>query len=224
MKKFKRIAALLLALVMVFALCACDSGDKGTDKGKDDVKKTDAELAVGKWETKVNMSTILKELGDYDELEELLMYFDFSRVDISLTVEFDKSGSYELVYSVNESQLMSMFRDGMEMMLDDMLVGTGYTIEDLAADENMTRDEYLDALIEQSLDSDDLMSSIEESNESGTFEMKDGKLYLIESGDEKEDGDYIEYTIDDDELVFVTEYDDGEEEYSVIFPMTFERA
>lgn len=224
MKKFKRIAALLLALVMVFALCACDSGDKGTDKGKDDVKKTDAELAVGKWETKVNMSTILKELGDYDELEELLMYFDFSRVDISLTVEFDKSGSYELVYSVNESQLMAMFRDGMEMMLDDMLVGTGYTIEDLAADENMTRDEYLDALIEQSLDSDDLMSSIEESNESGTFEMKDGKLYLIESGDEKEDGDYIEYTIDDDELVFVTEYDDGEEEYSVIFPMTFERA
>lgn len=152
------------------------------------------------------------------------MYFDFSRVDISLTVEFDKSGSYELVYSVNESQLMAMFRDGMEMMLDDMLVGTGYTIEDLAADENMTRDEYLDALIEQSLDSDDLMSSIEESNESGTFEMKDGKLYLIESGDEKEDGDYIEYTIDDDELVFVTEYDDGEEEYSVIFPMTFERA
>ena len=53
MKKLKRIAALLLALVMVFALCAC-SADGGKDKDsnkdgnkKEEVKKTDAELIVG---------------------------------------------------------------------------------------------------------------------------------------------------------------------------------
>lgn len=126
MKKLKRIAALLLALVMVFALCAC-SADGGKDKDsnkKEEVKKTDAELIVGTWESSVNIGDELDKVLESDmDMAEFMSYFDFGGIDITMQIVFDKDGSYSVAYVDDGSskKIEKAFRDGFVEMFDALL-------------------------------------------------------------------------------------------------------
>ena len=222
MKNVKRIAALLLALVMVFALCACsDSGSgKDKDKGEKVEKKTDAELIVGTWETEMSMTDYYGD--DMGELEGMEAYFDFDKIKITMTFEFEEDGTYTMSVDGDEAEIKAILRDGFEKLLNDMLEGTGYTLEDAAAEEGMTADEYLDALMEESFGSGDL---IDVDDELGEYKVKNGKLYLFDEGDELDEGTYYEYKLKGDKLTLVAEYEDGEttETSDTIFPLDFVR-
>ena len=222
MKNVKRIAALLLALVMVFALCACsDSGSgKDKDKGEKVEKKTDAELIVGTWETEMSMTDYYGD--DMGELEGMEAYFDFDKIKITMTFEFEEDGTYTMSVDGDEAEINAILRDGFEKLMNDMLEGTGYTIEDVAAEEGMTADEYLDALMEESFGSGDL---IDVDDELGEYKVKNGKLYLFDEGDELDEGTYYEYKLKGDKLTLVAEYEDGEttEASDTIFPLDFVR-
>ena len=222
MKNVKRIAALLLALVMVFALCACSDSGSGKDKDKDDKvdKKTDAELLVGTWETEMSMTEYYGD--DMGELEGMEAYFDFDKIKITMTFEFEEDGTYTMSVDGDEAEIKAILRDGFEKLLNDMLEGTGYTLEDAAAEEGMTADEYLDALMEESFGSGDL---IDVDDELGEYKVKNGKLYLFDEGDELDEGTYYEYKLKGDKLTFVAEYEDGEttEASDTIFPLDFVR-
>ena len=225
MKNVKRIAALLLALVMVFALCACTDSGSGKDKDKDDKvekveKKTDAELIVGTWETEMSMTDYYGD--DMGELEGMEAYFDFDKIKITMTFEFEEDGTYTMSVDGDEAEIKAILRDGFEKLLNDMLEGTGYTLEDAAAEEGMTADEYLDALMEESFGSGDL---IDVDDELGEYKVKNGKLYLFDEGDELDEGTYYEYKLKGDKLTLVAEYEDGEttEASDTIFPLDFVR-
>ena len=223
MKNVKRIAALLLALVMVFALCACsDSGSgKDKDKGEKVEKKTDAELIVGTWETEMSMTDYYGD--DMGELEGMEAYFDFDKIKITMTFEFEEDGTYTMSVDGDEAEIKAILRDGFEKLLNDMLEGTGYTLEDAAAEEGMTADEYLDALMEESFGSGDL---IDVDDELGEYKVKNGKLYLFDEGDELDEGTYYEYKLKGDKLTLVAEYEDGElsdESEAELYPMDFVR-
>ena len=222
MKNVKRIAALLLALVMVFALCACsDSGSgKDKDKGEKVEKKTDAELIVGTWETEMSMTDYYGD--DMGELEGMEAYFDFDKIKITMTFEFEEDGTYTMSVDGDEAEIKAILRDGCVKLINDMLEGTGYTLEDAAAEEGMTADEYIDALMEESFGSGDL---IDVDDELGEYKVKNGKLYLVEDGDELDEGDYFEYKLKGDKLTLVAEYEDGEttEASDTIFPLDFVR-
>ena len=223
MKNVKRIAALLLALVMVFALCACsDSGSgKDKDKGEKVEKKTDAELIVGTWETEMSMTDYYGD--DMGELEGMEAYFDFDKIKITMTFEFEEDGTYTMSVDGDEAEIKAILRDGFEKLLNDMLEGTGYTLEDAAAEEGMTADEYLDALMEESFGSGDL---IDVDDELGEYKVKNGKLYLFDEGDELDEGTYYEYKLKGDKLTLVAEYEDGElsdESEAELYPMDFIR-
>ena len=225
MKNVKRIAALLLALVMVFALCACSDSGSGKDKDKDDKvekveKKTDAELIVGTWETEMSMTDYYGD--DMGELEGMEAYFDFDKIKITMTFEFEEDGTYTMSVDGDEEEIKAILRDGFEKLLNDMLEGTGYTLEDAAAEEGMTADEYLDALMEESFGSGDL---IDVDDELGEYKVKNGKLYLFDEGDELDEGTYYEYKLKGDKLTLVAEYEDGEttEASDTIFPLDFVR-
>ena len=222
MKNVKRIAALLLALVMVFALCACsDSGSgKDKDKGEKVEKKTDAELIVGTWETEMSMTDYYGD--DMGELEGMEAYFDFDKIKITMTFEFEEDGTYTMSVDGDEAEIKAILRDGCENLLNDMLEGTGYTLEDAAAEEGMTADEYIDALMEESFGSGDL---IDVDDELGEYKVKNGKLYLFDEGDELDEGTYYEYKLKGDKLTLVAEYEDGEttEASDTIFPLDFVR-
>ena len=225
MKNVKRIAALLLALVMVFALCACSDSGSGKDKDKDDKvekveKKTDAELIVGTWETEMSMTDYYGD--DMGELEGMEAYFDFDKIKITMTFEFEEDGTYTMSVDGDEAEIKAILRDGFEKLINDMLEGTGYTLEDAAAEEGMTADEYIDALMEESFGSGDL---IDVDDELGEYKVKNGKLYLFDEGDELDEGTYYEYKLKGDKLTLVAEYEDGEttEASDTIFPLDFVR-
>ena len=219
MKNVKRIAALLLALVMVFALCACSDSGSGKDKDKVE-KKTDADLIVGTWETEMSMTDYYGD--DMGELEGMEAYFDFDKIKITMTFEFEEDGTYTMSVDGDEAEINAILRDGFEKLMNDMLEGTGYTIEDVAAEEGMTADEYLDALMEESFGSGDL---IDVDDDTGEYKVKNGKLYLFEEGDELDEGTYYEYKLKGDKLTLVAEYEDGEttEASDTIFPLDFVR-
>ena len=220
MKNVKRIAALLLALVMVFALCACSDSGSGKDKDEKVEKKTDAELIVGTWETEMSMTDYYGD--DMGELEGMEAYFDFDKIKITMTFEFEEDGTYTMSVDGDEAEIKAILRDGFEKLLNDMLEGTGYTLEDAAAEEGMTADEYLDALMEESFGSGDL---IDVDDELGEYKVKNGKLYLFDEGDELDEGTYYEYKLKGDKLTMLSEYVDGEttEASDTIFPLDFVR-
>lgn len=226
MKKLKRIAALLLALVMVFALCAC-SADGGKDKDsnkKEEVKKTDAELIVGTWESSVNIGDELAKVLESDmDMAEFMSYFDFGGIDITMQIVFDKDGSYSVAYVDDGSskKIEKAFRDGFVEMFDALLEGTGYTFADVAAQENMTEDEYLDAMVEIAMQS---ITPLYDELSAGTYEIGDGKLYMIEDGDDKDDDTYTTYKLSKNELTLKASYTDGEKDTDSPFPMTFKLA
>ena len=219
MKNVKRIAALLLALVMVFALCACSDSGSGKDKDKGE-KKTDAELIVGTWETEMSMTDYYGD--DMGELEGMEAYFDFDKIKITMTFEFEEDGTYTMSVDGDEAEIKAILRDGCVKLINDMLEGTGYTLEDAAAEEGMTADEYLDALMEESFGSGDL---IDVDDELGEYKVKNGKLYLFDEGDELDEGTYYEYKLKGDKLTMLSEYVDGEttEASDTIFPLDFVR-
>ena len=219
MKNVKRIAALLLALVMVFALCACSDSGSGKDKDKGE-KKTDAELIVGTWETEMSMTDYYGD--DMGELEGMEAYFDFDKIKITMTFEFEEDGTYTMSVDGDEAEIKAILRDGCVKLMNDMLEGTGYTIEDAAAEEGMTVDEYLDAMMEESFGSGDL---IDVDDELGEYKVKNGKLYLFDEGDELDEGTYYEYKLKGDKLTMLSEYVDGEttEASDTIFPLDFVR-
>ena len=220
MKNVKRIAALLLALVMVFALCACSDSGSGKDKDEKVEKKTDAELIVGTWETEMSMTDYYGD--DMGELEGMEAYFDFDKIKITMTFEFEEDGTYTMSVDGDEAEIKAILRDGFEKLLNDMLEGTGYTLEDAAAEEGMTADEYIDALMEESFGSGDL---IDVDDELGEYKVKNGKLYLFDEGDELDEGTYYEYKLKGDKLTMLSEYVDGEttEASDTIFPLDFVR-
>ena len=207
---------------MVFALCACsDSGSgKDKDKGEKVEKKTDAELIVGTWETEMSMTDYYGD--DMGELEGMEAYFDFDKIKITMTFEFEEDGTYTMSVDGDEAEIKAILRDGFEKLLNDMLEGTGYTLEDAAAEEGMTADEYLDALMEESFGSGDL---IDVDDELGEYKVKNGKLYLFDEGAELDEGTYYEYKLKGDKLTLVAEYEDGEttEASDTIFPLDFVR-
>ena len=219
MKNVKRIAALLLALVMVFALCACSDSGSGKDKDKVE-KKTDADLIVGTWETEMSMTDYYGD--DMGELEGMEAYFDFDKIKITMTFEFEEDGTYTMSVDGDEAEINAILRDGFEKLMNDMLEGTGYTIEDAAAEEGMTADEYIDALMEESFGSGDL---IDVDDDTGEYKVKNGKLYLFDEGDELDEGTYYEYKLKGDKLTMLSEYVDGEttEASDTIFPLDFVR-
>ena len=220
MKNVKRIAALLLALVMVFALCACSDSGSGKDKDEKVEKKTDAELIVGTWETEMSMTDYYGD--DMGELEGMEAYFDFDKIKITMTFEFEEDGTYTMSVDGDEAEIKAILRDGCVKLINDMLEGTGYTLEDAAAEEGMTADEYIDALMEESFGSGDL---IDVDDDTGEYKVKNGKLYLFDEGDELDEGTYYEYKLKGDKLTMLSEYVDGEttEASDTILPLDFVR-
>lgn len=229
MKNVKRIAALLLALVMVFALCACSDSGSGKDKDKNDKvekvdKKTDTDLIVGTWEATVDMGDYLNaEMAGEPGMAAYAEYFDFSGVEATLSCEFDEDGDYVLTISMNKELLEKVFRNAMQKVLEEAAAAEGYTLEELAAEEGMTVEELLDAVMEESFDAENFFG---DETERGGYEIKDGKLYTFDRGDELDEDDYFEYKLKGDKLTLVAEYEDGElsdESEAGLYPMDFVR-
>lgn len=196
MKTFTKILSILLAVMMLVCLVACDK-----DNGEGGKKE---ETIVGKWEGKLSNKAIETVFGELDMdvqvKTEVALYFEFQE-DGTGKMSFDEKGMKELT---QEAALLTLkvMAEACEMTLDEMLAGM-----------EMTKEEYIAAATE-GMTGEDLESKF-------TYTIDGDKLTIT---DELEDKTVITFALADGKLEMKDATEDGSEELiKEMFPMTLKR-
>lgn len=244
MKKLTILVSLVLCLAMMFSFTSCGgsnnggSENKGTDKATTTAAATTAtekepatpeELIVGAW-------TCELELGDFMAMamgDTTGEYFDGLEFAIFLNMEFTEDGEVEM--NVDEDTLEEAvedlkvdLKDGMMKMLEDAAEMNNTTLDELVASVGYnTADEYIDATLD-AMTAEDLLESFGDANQSGTYEIDGDKLYIVADGEDKDENNYVEFTVDEDTLTLdmpAEEKEDAEgmEAFLDLLPLRFER-
>ncbi len=233
-KTLSVLAALLLAAAMLLTMAACGStGDQEEEESKKE--KTPEELIVGEWETSKDFGAFLGDTlasGFGDESGE---YFKNLKLDLPFTFKFDEDGTAAL--TINEKkfeksldEMKKQLKKGLEQMLRDMAEANDADLDDLVTQNGFdTLDDFLDeALTELSID--EVMSSFDDTEISGKYELDGSKLFVVSDGEERDDEDYLVFELDGDELkIDMTDEqradlsDDEAAIFDVMFPMEFTR-
>lgn len=201
-KNIRKSVSLLLSLSLLCTLLLLCSGCG--NKAKD--------ALIGDWETTIDMTGMINDemSAGLDSDPELMDYFSIDNFSIKLTLSFRDDDTYTM--SIDEAaledsvdQVIELFRTGIVNYFEDMIAQSGLdmTVDDVLAASGYTLDQFL----EETFDKEDIMSSMDEMESSGTFEAKDNILYLTD-----EDGTGLEaYELDGDKLTLTGEgVDDGE--------------
>lgn len=165
--KFKTLISMLLIVCMSIALIGCGSSKKETS-------------IFGTWISTINLQEMIEdELSD----EEMMEYFDFSKLSLSLVLELNKDNSYSLY--VDESSVETCYNNLTDCMEDamDALCQDYYSmsLSDLAEASGVSSDDFMDSLMESSgLGYDDFKESLDDSFTSGTFTIDGSTLVFDE--------------------------------------------
>lgn len=234
MKKLTMLLSLVLCLAMMFSFTSCGgSENKGTDKAATTATEkepaTPEELIVGAW-------TCELELGDFMAMamgDTTGEYFDGLEFAIFLNMEFTEDGEVEM--NVDEDTLEEAvedlkvdLKDGMMKILEDAAEMNNTTLDEYVASVGYnTADEYIDATLD-TITAEDLLESFGDANQSGTYEIDGDKLYIVADGEDKDENNYVEFTVDEDTLTLdmpAEEKEDAEgmEAFLDLLPLRFER-
>jgi hypothetical protein len=180
------------------------------------------ESIVGTWKTTLDitdhldqeMMSIGPEIATYYNFSDLTidMFFTFND-DMTCTYEVDKASVTAMVESLNKS-----LRDGAYAMLNDVLKAQGVTIslEEYLAITGTSFDELSEELFGE-LNADELFDEI---SGSGGYQIRDGHLYLGDTGTEKA----TEYEIVDGTLTLSpVETKNMDEAFRSLLPLVFTR-
>lgn len=195
--------------VLLLTLCLLLSGCGKSDKDK----------FVGTWRADVDMTDLINEsLAEDPETAE---YFTVDNFGMTLLFTFEEDGSYKITADEDA------FAKSCDSLIETITEGATKYLEDMAKAEglDMTADEMLgimglsmDDFMGEMMDRDDLKELLADVEDSGKYEVKDGKLYTT-----LDENDYIAYKfVSDTELQF-TEMggeDASDEELQALLPLT----
>ena len=241
MKRMKKAAALLLALLMMLSLCAC---------GKSEL--------VGTWEGRLDMTDVV--LSEVDSAmgqlgislsggRELPLVTDYVGVlDIRYTMVFNEDGTYSTQVTQEDIDAMAetmktgfggYLRQLYFVLLCETLYQMGVTqemntVEDLenflglTMDEaiyealGMDMEEYIDVLVDESFSAS---ISPEDLSSSGNFKNKDGKLYLSDGLEYQVDpAVYDLYELEGDTLTLnYGSAPEGDEDSELFYPLVLQK-
>lgn len=206
-KNVSLLACLSLICAMLLACSGCGNKDK--------------EALIGDWESTIDLTGMLNEQmeagmgGD----EEMMSYFNFSSFTMKLNLSFNDDDTYKL--SVNEEELDKSFDE----LIESLRTGITKYLEDMIAQQgvDMTVDEFLqqmgmdlDTFMDQALNKDVILASMGDMASSGTFEAKDGVLYMTENGSTS----LAEYALDNGKLTLSDKGAD-DSELKDFYPLVF---
>ena len=180
MKKFSKIAALIMVLTLTLALVGC--GDE-------------SRKLIGKWGMKYDMhDAVLEEMGDD--------FADFkSSLIVTIFFEFKEDDTVEM--SVDEAE----FADNYASWLDDFSEYAAnqiydsfpeYSKADIDAVYAPSVKEYIKSMMEEQVQPEDITA---EMHTSGVYKAKGGKIFM-NNGDEIDKTSYDLYSISGDTLTF----------------------
>lgn len=205
MKKF---AAILLCLVMVFSLTACSS---------------EKDALVGSWEGSFDMTGIMNDAmtaGD-PEMAQFVAISDFT---LNYTITFGEDDTYSM--SADRTVLEATFARAMEEVKTGLYTYVEYLLEqegvEMSVEEFLTASNMsIDEMMAEAFSEEYINEMVDSIAMKGTFDAKDGKLFLSESYDTVPDPEYYEYyTLEGDTLTIDqgSAQETGEFE-SLIYPM-----
>ena len=215
LKKFAKLIALILALVLVLSLAACKkSGDAETqasapaaDEGKQsteanaetDAPATEAPAAegdiVGKWACELSIEALMQaNAGNTDEQSMEMVKTLFGDGSIIVNLEFNADGT--TVFSMDQESikaLMNNMINNIDAIIPQIVEAQGMTQEDFAAaleQQGMTMDQFKEQLAEQFKD-EDLLGDLDNTSANGTYKLEGDKLFITAEGKEINDSQYL---------------------------------
>ena len=215
LKKFAKLIALILALVLVLSLAACKkSGDAETqasapaaDEGKQsteanaetDAPATEAPAAegdiVGKWACELSIEALMQaNAGNTDEQSMEMVKTLFGDGSIIVNLEFNADGT--TVFSMDQESikaLMNNMINNIDAIIPQIVEAQGMTQEDFAAaleQQGMTMDQFKEQLAEQFKD-EDLLGDLDNTSANGTCKLEGDKLFITAEGKEINDSQYL---------------------------------
>ncbi len=224
MKKF---LALLLAAVMMLALCACGEEEESkADASKTEASTTDtsaeaskeesaeaseeSEPAVatditGTWIGTIDLADVITASMDPETMGEMADYIviDEFILDLAFTFEKDDCTISFTEESMDEAitGLINTMLDGTMEYFEDTCEQQGITMEEFFAAMETTEDDFMQTMkvmYEESFNAQDLQM-----NEGGKYLLEDGKLYM---GDEletiKDSNEYLVVEINGNTMQF----------------------
>jgi len=210
MKHARKNLSLLLCLSLLSALLLVCSGCGSKDK----------DALVGEWETTLDLTDMLNEQVKAGLDQDMVEYIHIDSFEIPIDLTFNKDDTYEM--SVNEASmeknidlLLDGLKDDLTKYFEDMIAAEGL---DVTVDEMLGTIGYtMDQLMEESFDKDDLMSSMNEMESSGTYKVGKGTLILTD-----DEGPGTEsYKLEGDKLTLTGE--GADEDLEDMYPMVFTR-
>lgn len=212
-KNIRKSMSLMLCLSLMCALLLACSGCGNKEK----------DALVGTWETTLDMTDMVNDemkAGLGSDAAEMMKYLTIDDFSIKVSLTFNSDDTYKM--SVDEKALedcvdnvINIFRDGIEKYFEELIAqqGIDMTVDEVLEAMNMGT---LDDLIEEAFDRDDLMSSVDDMESSGKFEVKGGVMYLTDK-----DGTGMEsYKLDGNKLTLTGEgVDDSDLE--AFYPLVF---
>lgn len=200
-KLLSLLLVLLLTLSLAFMATACSSD---SDKDDDDDKKSSTSQEkeevsiIGKWVAEIDMADIINESMEAELGAELDK--KFSDINVNVIMEFDKK---EVEISMDagdvekaiKNQMPAVLKSLLEVMLEES--GTGMTVDQLLAAQNMTMDDFIEQTMAQ-MDFEEITGELDVS-ETSLYELDGKKLYTFE--DEKDEDEYMEIELSSKKLV-----------------------
>ena len=152
------------------------------------VKKTPAELIVGKWKGQTDVAPDLADLG----------YVVPNTLLIELETEFTSSGS--LIEKANEKQFSQAMQVILKHTIDQYRIENNISVEDYEAQIGMSINEYIEILSEESVNSYTITAEYQFVND--TLLVKFGELPFMKTGYEFIDDDTLRIYTDSDETIY----------------------
>ena len=183
----------------------------------------------GNWVADIDITDALTK---EESFSEMMQYAGDKELKFTISMNFKFNEDNTIVLSVDEAKLDEQIEDLKDYALAAMCGYAREMVPDLA---DKTDEEVIAFMNENGLDVDSVLDTDELKGEfsseefSGKYFVEDGKLYLYETDEEKDDkNEYIEYTINSsNEIVLNNHYEDGQLENEmneyVKFPLTLVR-
>ena len=174
----KELLALLLALVMIFALAACGAGDTA-NKDDDDKKPTEKKGLEDSWTWTITMDGEAMGMEGFD-----------GGFTVAVVIDFTKDGKFTM--TLDEKVMEKSIEDFADAMVD-------YLVDQGAG----SKDE-VQAIVDE-MDVASMFDEVREDMEaSGTYKTEGDKLTMVKDGEEavytyKLDGDDLTLTPEDEE-------------------------
>lgn len=204
----KKIIALALAFVMLFAFAACS-------------KKTDT--VAGTWKAELEMSKVMEAMGN-DSMEG---YIAEIMKDIKIGINLVLTEDSKFTLQIDSNKLKEDFKKVMKEKLPALMAEQMGMTEDALKEALAAQNKSIDDLVEEAVSDGDI---IDAKDAKGTYKYENGKLYL-KGEDSKDEGfkNYAECTLEGNKLTVTgvhSEENVGDldlEEISKVFPLVFTR-